>query len=420
MPTVVLVGTLDTKGQEYQFVKDCLLDSGVDVLVIDIGVLGEACFEPDVSAADVAESVGWKLEDLRFTREGTDTRKVALDVMADGLGVQLKRLYDEGKCHAVLGMGGSGGSTTISKGMRSLPLGVPKLLVSTMMAGNVESYVSNRDLTMMYSVTDIAGLNRFSRLILANAAHAAAGLAQGLDKSMAFATSGSKPLVALSMFGITTPGVLRMRDRLEAAGFETVVFHATGSGGKSMEDLIRGGMIDGLIDATLAELCDELLGGIFSAGPTRLTAAGEMGIPQVVIPGAIEVLNFGPRNSVPEKFDVPERKLIVHNDNVCAVRALDDELVELANRMTSRLSGATGPTAVVLPLKGLDRYGEPDGPWDDPERDAILFETIEQNLNPSIPLHKLDFHINEPEFADAVVDLFLSLWEERSKGGGSQ
>ena len=286
-------------------------------------VFGEACFEPDVSAADVAESVGWKLEDLRFTREGTDTRKVALDVMADGLGVQLKRLYDEGKCHAVLGMGGSGGSTTISKGMRSLPLGVPKLLVSTMMAGNVESYVSNRDLTMMYSVTDIAGLNRFSRLILANAAHAAAGLAQGLDKSMAFATSGSKPLVALSMFGITTPGVLRMRDRLEAAGFETVVFHATGSGGKSMEDPIRGGMIDGLIDATLAELCDELLRRHLQCWTDPPHRSREMGIPQVVIPGAIEVLNFGPRNSVPEKFDVPERKLIVHNDNVCAM-LLDD------------------------------------------------------------------------------------------------
>jgi len=413
MRTVALIGTLDTKGREYAFVKARLLEAGVTPIVIDFGVLGEPSIEPDISAEDVAHAAGLNLEDLRFGREGTDTRAIALASMEQGLVTIVRRLREEGRCDGILGLAGSGGSSVISGAMRALPLGVPKLLVSTMASGDIGGYVGTRDLCVMHAVTDIAGLNRVSRAILTNAARAVAGMVQA--DSDAAAMSGA-PLIAVTMFGITTPGVLRLVWNLESAGFEAIVFHAVGSGGRAMEELIDDGLIDGVIDYTVSELTDHLLGGIFGAGPYRLEAASRRGIPQVVVPGAIEVLNFGPRSSVPARYDAPERPLVVHNPYVCAVRTNVTESAELGAILASKVNLASGPIAVALPLKGLDQYEAlPDGPFVDPEADDALFTAITLNLRPDICCVRIDANINDPECSDQVFQMFLRQWEMRKK-----
>lgn len=414
MATVVLIGSLDTKGREYNFVKSRLLEIGVDVLVVDFGILGNPPFKPDVTAEDVARAGGANLLDLRFGREGSDTRALALAIMERGVVKILQKLREEGRCDAVFGMGGSGGSSVISGAMRTMPIGVPKLLVSTMASGNVSGYIGTRDLCIMYSVTDIAGLNRISRKVLTNAAAAISGMLMSIKQT---AETENRPLVAITMFGITTPGVLRIIEQIEGVGFETIVFHATGSGGRAMEELIDEGLIDGVIDFTTSELVDEHLGGIFSAGPHRLEAAGRVGIPQVVVPGAMEVLNFGARNTVPKKYDKPERMCIVHNPSVCAVRTNKQESAELGKIFAEKVSMARGPTAVMLPLKGLDKYEQPpDGPWIDPEADQALFTSIKAVMRKDILVYEIDANINDQEFADATFRTFMGLWEKEYTG----
>lgn len=416
--TVVLIGSLDTKGNEYQYVKSRLQEFGVDVIMIDFGVLCDPPFKPEIPASEVALAGGVNLNDLRFAREGSDTRANALATMQKGVSVILHKLLEEGRCDAVFGMGGSGGSSVISGAMRSLPIGVPKLLLSTMASGNISGYVGTSDLCMMYSITDIAGLNRVSRKIISNAAAAVAGMAKvtTLKKE-----PEEKPLVAVTMFGVTTPGVLRIVECLEGAGFEVIVFHATGAGGRAMEGMVKDGLINGVIDYTTSELVDELLGGVFSAGPNRLEAAGLKGIPQVVVPGALEVLNFGARNTVPEKYEKPERLCIVHNPNVCAVRTNKQESIELGKIFANKVNLAKGPTAVMLPLKGLDKYEQPpDGPWINPENDGALFATIKSILRKDIPVTELDANINDRSFADATFDTFMQLWKSYNGKKGTK
>jgi len=412
MPTVVLLGTLDTKGREYGYVKECLIEAGVTPLMIDFGVLTDPPFKPDISASEVAKAGGAILADLRFSQTDRDARALALDAMTKGLIEILKKLRADARCDVVFGLGGSGGSSVISAAMRSLPLGVPKLLLSTMASGDVGHYVGTRDICIMYSVTDIAGLNRVSRPILRNAAHAVAGMAVGGPP----AEGEDKPLVAITMFGITTPGALRIVEQLEEAGFETIVFHANGSG-RAMEELIDDGLIDGVIEYTLSELTDHTLGGAFGAGPNRLVAAGRHGIPQVIVPGGIEVLNFGPRDTIPKKFDEPERLIVIHNAFVCAVRINKEESVQLGTLVAKKVNATNGPAAVLLPLNGLDMYeAPPDGPWIDKEKDGALFEAIRSNLREDIPLIEIDAYINDHEFADATADAFLQLWKEHQQG----
>lgn len=411
---VAVAGTLDTKGAEYGYLRSCLIDQGVEVLLIDVGVLGQGDGElvPDVRADEVARRGGRTLSEIRFDREGSETRAVALDIMARGLAALLGELVRDGRCDAVIGLGGSGGTSVISHAMRELPLGFPKVLVSTLASGNVGDIVGGRDITLMYSVTDIAGINRISSHVLANAAHAAAGMAKGAEAARSRSAAHHRPLIAMSMFGITTRAVLGVRQRLEAQGFDVIVFHATGSGGKAMERMIAEGEIDGVIDCTLAELCSEAFGGVFSAGPGRLTGAGLRGIPQVVVPGAIEVLNFGPRHTLPAHLDVPERRLIVHNPHVCAVKANAEELAHLGRTVADRLSPSRGPTAVLLPLGGLDAYEAEGGPWHDRESDAVLFHAIRENLRPDIPVFEIDAHINDDVFADRCAETFMGLWRD--------
>jgi uncharacterized protein (UPF0261 family) len=405
-PVVVLVGTLDTKGTEYAFVRDLLREAGVVVTVVDTGILGEPGFTPDVPAVDVARSAGVDLADLRFSREGSDTRAVALEAMSRGAAAVVGDLLARGRCDGVMGLGGSGGSTVVSAVLRSLPVGVPKLLVSTMASGNVRTFIGTSDVTLVYSVTDIAGLNRVSRAVLANAAHAMAGMVRDLSR----AALRDVPLVALTMMGVTTPAVQRVQATLEAAGFETIVFHAVGSGGQAMEDMIDRGLIDGVVDLTTSELTDELFGGILSAGPDRLQAAGRKGIPQVVVPGALEVINFGPRDTIPAVYDVPTRRIVVHNPSISAVRGDSDESATLGRVLATKVNATTGPATVLIPLGGCSKYELPGGPYIDPEADAAMFDAIRMTLREGIELREVPANVNDAAFADAVSDAFLAVW----------
>ena len=408
MPTIVLIGSLDTKGPEYAYLKACIEEAGARALLVDWGVLGEPTCPPDIGASEVAAAGGSDIACLRFSREGSDTRAQALAVMQAGAKAVLLRLYAEGRCDGVIGAGGSGGSSVIAPTLHALPLGVPKMMISTLAATSQgEAVFDSRDTCVMNPVTDIAGLNRISRPILRNAAFAVVGMAQ----AGAPAAGPEQPLVAITMFGITTPGVLRVAAGLEAAGFETATFHANGAGGRAMEEMIDAGLVDGVVDYTVSELTDEFLGGAFTAGPHRLEAASRRGIPQVIVPGSIEVLNFGPRATVPDKYDRPERRLIVHNTIVSAVRTTLEEGVVLAGILCEKVNRATGPVSVMLPLQGLDKYEQPpDGPWIDAEADAAFFSAVRARLRPDILCQELPHNINDPAFADAAVVEFLRLW----------
>ncbi len=359
-----------------------------------------------MTAAQVARAAGADLAGLRFTSRSGDQRATVLDAMARGATSIVADLRAAGRCSGAMGLGGSGGSTIISAVLRSLPLGVPKLLVSTMASGDVRSYVGTSDLTLVYPVTDVQGLNRVSRLVLANAASAMAGMVARIP----LASTTERALVAITMQGVTTPAVQGVQARLEAAGFETIVFHATGSGGQAMEELIDAGVIDGVVDLTTNELTSERYGGILSAGPGRLTAAGRAGIPQVVAPGALEVINFGPRSTLPARYDVPGRRMVIHSPSITSVRADPEEAAEMGRILAARVNAATGPAAVVLPLGGCSKYELPGGPFVDPEGDAVLFGAIRAGLRADIACGEVEANINEPAFADLAVSTFLELW----------
>ncbi len=405
VPTVVLIGTLDTKGPEHAYVRERLLEAGVDVRLVDVGILGSPTVAADVTADEVARAAGASLEELREAGTAGGHRAIALEAMARGASTLVAGWRGEGRCDGVMGLGGSGGSAIVSAVLRSLPIGVPKLLVSTMTSGDMRPYVGTRDLTLVHPVTDIQGLNRVSRAVLANAANAMAGMVRGLDS----APPSDRPLVAISMMGVTTPGAQGVQRRLEAAGYETIVFHANGAGGMAMEELIGQGAIDGVVDLTTNELTSELFGGILSAGPDRLTTAGRLGLPQVISTGALEVINFGPADSLPEGYGGPERRVVVHSASVSSVRSTAAEAARIGARFAERVNVATGPTTVLLPLGGCSRYELPGGPFVDPEAEAALFGAIRAGLRPDIPCRGVDANINDDAFADAASAAFLAL-----------
>ncbi|MDQ5808556.1 MAG: Tm-1-like ATP-binding domain-containing protein, partial [Actinomycetota bacterium] len=308
-------------------------------------------------------------------------------------------LYDEGRIQGVLSAGGSGNTAIATAAMQALPVGVPKLMVSTMAAGDTRDYVGGVDVTLMASVTDVAGLNSISSRILANAAAAMAGMVQAPPVEVA----GGRPLVAATMFGVTTPCVTRARERLEEHGYEVLVFHATGTGGKAMEALVDGGFLAGVLDATTTELCDELVGGVLSAGPDRLEAAGRAGLPQVVSLGALDMVNFGARDTVPPRFE--GRNLYVHNPSVTLMRTTPQECAELGRRIAAKLAAATGPVSLFVPLRGVSLIDAEGQPFHDPEADAALFGALRDGLAGSpVDLVELDHNVNDEEFAIAMAD----------------
>ncbi|MGW7680997.1 Tm-1-like ATP-binding domain-containing protein [Kribbella sp. NPDC054772] len=395
MPTVVLLGTLDTKGSEYAFVRDRLLTAGLDVVVVDAGVLGLPSIDADVDRSAVAAAAA---ADLDHLREASD-RGAAVTAMAVGAAAVVRRLRDEGRCDGALALGGTGGTSIAAAAFRELPLGVPKLIVSTAASGDTSAYVRETDLVLMPSVVDVAGVNRLSARILANAAAAVAGMVLAEPVQ----TVDDKPLLAASMFGVTTPAVDRARERLGGLGYEVLVFHMTGVGGRTLESLAASGQLAGVLDLTTTELADELVGGVFSAGADRLTAAGKAGIPQVVSVGALDMVNFGPMETVPERFR--ERKLFVHNPSVTLMRTTPEECAELGRRLASRLNAATGPVALFLPLRGVSAIAVEGGVFHDPAADAALFDAIRETVDPPVvELVEVDAAINDDAFADAAAD----------------
>ena len=354
--SVVIIGTLDTKGEEIGFARDVIEARGVDVHVVDAGVLGEPAFDPDTSAADVAAAADTSLDRLR---EAGD-RGEAMAAMGEGAAAIAETLHEAGVLDGVLGLGGSGNTSVATAAMRALPIGVPKLMVSTVASGDVEPYVGARDVMMLYPVADVEGLNRLSRTVISNAALAMVGMVTTEPD----VETEERPTVGITMFGVTTPGVQAAREVLEARGYEVVVFHATGTGGRAMERLIEEGIIDGVLDVTTTEWADELVGGVLSAGPERLDAAAERGVPQVVSVGALDMVNFGPEEDVPERFR--DRRLHVHNPQVTLMRTTPEENAELGRIVARKLNAATGPTALALPLKGVSMLDVAGDPFHDP------------------------------------------------------
>ena len=395
MATVVLLGTLDTKGVEYEYLRKRIQTSGCEVILVDVGVKDTPLTQPDVTREEVAKTVRADVAQLAAAGD----RDVAVETMARGATSIVLDLFAQERLHGILGLGGSGGSSLVTQAMRALPIGVPKLMVSTVASGDTRPYVGSVDVTMMYSIVDIAGINRISERILTNAAAAIAGMAQAYA---AFKPSpGVKPLVGATMFGVTTPCVTEARKYLEERDYEVLVFHATGTGGRSMEALVNGGFIAGVLDITTTELADELVGGVLSAGPDRLEAAGNHGLPQVISLGALDMVNFGPMDTVPEKFK--NRKLYKHNPTVTLVRTTPEECAELGRVIARKLSKARGPVALFIPLSGVSMIATQGGAFYDPDADRALIDNLKTQLRSNVEVHELDMDINDPRFALAMA-----------------
>ncbi len=391
--SVVIVGTLDTKGEEIDFARNILESQAVDVHIIDTGVVGEPEIEPDTTAKEVAEAGGSNLESLRDERN----RGKAIEAMGEGAAAIVSRYHDEGTLDGILGLGGSGNTSVATTAMRALPIGVPKLMVSTVASGDTEPYVGTQDIMMMYSVADIEGINQLSGTVISNAALAMVGMVTN-DPGV---TVEDRPTIGLSMFGVTTPCIQEARAWLEERGYETIVFHATGTGGQAMEQLIREGMIDGVLDVTTTEWADELVGGVLSAGPERLDAAAERGIPQVVSTGALDMVNFGPKDSVPEKFS--DRRFHVHNPQVTLMRTTAEENRELGRIIAEKLNATTGPTGLVLPLQGVSMLDDEGEDFHESESDEALFDSLRGHTDDDVKLVEVDAHINDTKFARAIA-----------------
>ena len=396
--TVVIVGALDTKGKEFELVKALIAGHGVATHVVDFGVLGEPAFAPDTSRAAVAQAGGGDLQALR----AGDQKDQAMSTMAAGLAVVVRRLYDAGTLDGIIGMGGTGGTSIATAAMRTLPVGVPKVMVSTVGGGDVSAYAGTKDITFMPSIVDVAGINSISRAIYANAAGAIAGMVN----TTAPAAAAERPLIAASMFGNTTAAVDRARARLEERGYEVLVFHATGTGGRTMESLIADGYITGSLDMTTTELADYVCDGVFNAGPERCLAAARAGIPAVLVPGCVDMANFGGIETVPERYR--DRNLYQWNPNVTLLRTNVAENTQIGELLAAAANASTAAVTVILPLKGVSMLDSEGNRFWDPEADAACYDAIKSNLRPGIPVVELDLNINDPEFADAVADTLLA------------
>ncbi|RPJ51427.1 MAG: UPF0261 family protein [Chloroflexi bacterium] len=397
--TVVIVGALDTKGQEFKFIKDLIEAQGLEALTVDFGVLGEPFYPPQVGRAAVAKAGGGDLAELR----SGEHKDRAMQVMAGGTAAVVRGLYEEGRLDGIIGMGGSGGTSIATAAMRTLPVGVPKVMVSTVGGGDVSAYAGAKDICFIPSIVDVAGFNRISRAIYTNAAGAIAGMV----KIEHPAAEGEKPLVTASMFGNTTQCVDMARAKLEANGYEVLVFHATGTGGRTMESLIADGYIDASLDITTTELADYVCGGVFSAGPDRMMAAARAGIPTVLVPGCVDMCNFGGVETIPEKYQT--RNLYKWNPNVTLMRTDVAENRRMGEMIACAANEAQGPVAILLPLKGVSMLDSPGNQFWDPAADGACYEAIKASVKPGIPVIEMDCNINDPEFAEKAAGLLLEL-----------
>ncbi|MBI3871216.1 MAG: Tm-1-like ATP-binding domain-containing protein [Verrucomicrobia bacterium] len=396
MATIGILGTMDTKGEEHGYVAERVRERGHRALIIDVGTLGPPTLAPDVTREQVLETIGVRLADLAARKD----RGESVAAMAKAAPEFLKRCVAEKRMDGVISLGGGGGTAIGTAAMRALPIGFPKVMVSTLAGGNVAPYVGVKDIVMFPSLVDIAGLNRISRQILARAAGAICGMAEASIPS-----AGDKPVIVASQFGNTTQCVDRARKRLEAAGFEVLVFHATGTGGRMMESLIESGMVAGVLDITTTEWADELVGGVLGAGPTRLEAAARGGVPAVVAPGCLDMVNFGAAETVPSRFQ--GRNFYPHNPQVTLMRTTREESAALGRILAEKLNLSQGPVTVMIPLKAISVISAPGQKFHDPAADRALFAALREGLRKDIPVRALDCEINAPEFADACADALL-------------
>jgi uncharacterized protein (UPF0261 family) len=394
--TVALLGALDTKGAEYAFIRQCIEARGYRTLLVDVGVLGPPRIEPDVSREEVARAAGVELATLVEKKD----RGQSVAAMSRGAAVIVPRLYAEKRFDAIMALGGGGGTSVACGAMRALPLGVPKVMVSTVAGTDVSGYVGVQDIVMIPAVVDVSGINRISRRVFAQAAGAICGMLEA-----EIPPGEDRPLVAASMFGNTTPCVEAAKAIIEQAGYEVLVFHATGTGGRTMENLIAAGLIAGVLDITTTEWADELVGGVLTAGPARLEAAARAGVPAVVAPGCLDMVNFWAPPTVPEKFK--DRKFYQHNPNITLMRTTPEESRQLGRIIAEKLNRSTGPVSVLIPLGGLSMIDAEGGPFWWPEADRALLAALKENLRHDIPVVELDCNINGPEFAHRSAEMLL-------------
>lgn len=394
--TIALVGALDTKGAEFAFVKGELLRRGCRALVINTGIMGDPLFAPEIDADMVAQAGGRSLADLR--NEGD--RGTAVATMTTGVTTIVKKLYDDGKIDGILGMGGSAGTVMATAAMRQLPIGFPKVMVSTLAAGDTAVYVGTKDIVLIPSVVDVAGVNRISAPIFANAVGAIVGMVE-----TAVPVIEAKPLIAASMFGNTTKLVDQCRAILDEHGYETLVFHATGTGGRTMESLINEGYFTAVLDVTTTEWADELVGGFLTAGPERMDGVARQNLPQVIAPGCLDMVNFWGPDSVPAKYK--DRKFYYWNPNVTLMRTTPEENAQLGRILAEKANQSAAPVAFFLPLQGISVLDSPGGEFWWPEADNALFDAIKAHVRPGIPVSELDCNINDTAFAEAVTGKLL-------------
>ncbi|MCL4107860.1 UNVERIFIED_CONTAM: hypothetical protein GTU68_001177 [Idotea baltica] len=393
MATIAVIGTLDSKGHEHQFLADQIDANGHKALLIDVGTLGETQVTPNITRDQILDAAGLKFGEA-------EDRGERVGVMAEALPIFLSQLVEVGKIDGIISLGGGGGTAIATAGMRALPVGFPKLMVSTLASGNTAHYVGTKDIVMFPSIVDVAGLNQVSKTIFTRAAGAICGMAE------AKITSGEeKPIIVASMFGNTTECVDHARELLEAKGYEVLVFHSTGTGGKTMESLIESGMVKGVLDITTTEWADELTGATLSAGPSRLDATGKAGIPAIVTPGCLDMANFGERETVPEKYE--GRNFYIHNPQVTLMRTTADECAQLGKILAEKVNAYTAPVTLLLPTKAISIISAEGQPFYDKEADEALFAAIRENLSDSVELIEVDAEINAAEFSQACADALL-------------
>jgi uncharacterized protein (UPF0261 family) len=402
--TIVVLATLDTKGREAQFLREQIEKVGDKALVVDTGVTGTPGTHPDITRQEVAEAGGMSLAKILEH----PSRDIAAPVMAEGATKIVARLAEEGKVHGIVAMGGTQGTTISTRVMRALPYGFPKVMVSTMASGNVAPWVDIRDITMMFSVTDIMGLNPVMRKILANAAGAVCGMA---NVEVKLERKG-KPLVAITTVGITTLGAMKAAEVLEAAGYETITFHAIGPGGRAMEQMMKEGIIGAVLDYSTIEVSNEMYHAMLAGGPDRLTTAGKLGLPQVLCPGAIEVLVYGEPETVPPPFNT--RTLIRHSPQITDVRLNKEEMAEVGKEVARRLQSTKGDAVFMIPTAGYDSYAVEGMGFYDPQADAAFVEALKRDLPKNIRFVERNTFIDDPAFAVEAAQMLIQLI--RAKG----
>lgn len=396
MATIAVLGTLDTKGKEHAFVAERIRAIGHEPLLIDVGTGGPPQVTPDVSRAVVAAAGGINLPELMARAD----RGECVTAMARAAARAVEQLYHDGQIDGIITLGGSGGTAIGSAAMRALPIGFPKLIVSTLASGHTAQYVGTRDIVMMPSIVDVSGLNQISRTIFSRAAGAICGMV-----SASITQEAARPVIVASMFGNTTKCVNAAIPLLEAAGYEVLIFHATGAGGRTMESLIESGMVAGVLDVTTTELADELVGGVLTAGPDRLNAAARAGVPAIIAPGCLDMVNFGERDSVPPQFE--GRDFYIHNPQITLMRTTPDECRVLGMQLAEKINEYASPVTVLIPRGGISVISAFGGPFYSPEADMALFEALTRNLRPHVEVISMDCDINSSEFAIACANTLL-------------